>query len=89
MTGGDSPLHPVCARTLDQGIEQESPRIEMLVDVHIQGQPALLGKLEEKIQKRKGGLEDSWETKRSLAELARGNPLPEPSAWRNKLLRTT
>ena len=53
MTGGDSPLHPVCARTLDQGVEQESPRIEMLVDMHIQRQPALLGKLEQKIQKRK------------------------------------
>ena len=69
MTGRDSPLHPVCARTLDQRVEEESPRIEMLVDMHIQRQPALLGKLEQIQQDFNAAQKNGKVKKVSLADL--------------------
>src|SRR6516225_2118933 len=51
MTSCHSALHPVRTRALDHCIEQEATGIEVFVNMHVQGQPALLGKFEQQIQK--------------------------------------
>ena len=51
MTGGHPPLHAMGARPLDDRVEQQSPAIEMLVDVHVERQSASLGELEQEIEK--------------------------------------
>ena len=51
MTGGDASLHSVGERPFDDGIEQKMAGVEVLVDMHVERQPASLRELEQEIEK--------------------------------------